>query len=426
MDDTTPLSKGKSLGPDRNVSGRLRTISVGENIHEVEQGDIVYVPNPNDDDNNVVFFYQLFKAGAAGFLCSDIGRTDHRVVLANELGIPCLSEVCSSIADYSGSVVTIHGDTIYEGRVFENETLAPDLDSLTVPETETSIKLNLGFPEIVDRKPEMTELTNGVGFMRLEFVLLKILDGLHPHEYVDRHGKGILAEEIADHIEPVLAAFEDPVWMRTDDFSVPQLKSMISGDMREGYEENPMLGWRGIARSIENSILIDAQFGAISRLLNRGYNNIGLFPPMTRFPREYREWKEMALDHGLEPVSFGIMVETPSAALTFEQFVDDISFAVFGSNDLTQFTLAIDRSNESLYSEFDEKEDAVLLLFERVISIANDHDVETYIGGQAGSDQDLMSILWNSGITGFSVTPDFRTIAETKSLLRNLEDRGLI
>lgn len=426
MNQPSSLVKGISLGPDRIVSGTLRTASSGKNIdnsNKIQEGDVVYILNANEEYNNIVFFYELFEAGAAGFISSDIGRTDHRVVLANELGIPFVSGVESSIIDYCGSVVTIHGDTIYEGKVSENKTLFPVLDSLTIPETETRIKINLGFPQLIDRKPEIAKLTSGVGFMRLEFILLKILEGVHPHEYVDRHGKGKLAEEIANHIEPVLAAFEDPVWMRTDDFSVPQLKSMTGGDTREGFEENPMLGWRGIARSIEDPILIEEQFRAVSRLLDWGYDNIGLFPPMTRFSREYRKWKAAALSHDLESISFGVMIETPSAALTFEQFVDDVSFVVFGSNDLTQFTLAIDRSNKYLSSKFDEKEDAVLLLFERVISIANKNNIETYIGGQAGSDQYLVRALWKRGITGFSVVPDVRTIAETKSLLKNLEDR---
>jgi pyruvate,water dikinase len=125
---------------------------------------------------------------------------------------------------------------------------------------------------------------------------------------------------------------------------------------------------------------------------------------------------------GVTDVSFGVMVETPAAALTFEKFVDHVDFVVFGSNDLTQFTLAIDRNNERLRTKFDERSEAVLTLFEQVIDIAADNGVETCIGGQAASDKALAEQLISFGIDALSVNPDLRTISETRRFVAEMEE----
>jgi pyruvate,water dikinase len=220
-------------------------------------------------------------------------------------------------------------------------------------------------------------------------------------------------------------AFGDrPVRIRTDDFSVPQLASLASETRHEADEENPMLGWRGIARSIEEPALLETEFRALRILLEEGYENVGVFPPMTRFPEEYERWQSIAERVGVDDASFGLMVETPAAALTIEEFVDDVEFVIFGSNDLTQFTLAIDRGNPKLETKFDENRTAVLRLMRRVIDVCTEHGVESSIGGEAASDPELASRLLEFGISGFSVNPDAGTLDRMHRLLPDDGERG--
>jgi pyruvate,water dikinase len=115
------------------------------------------------------------------------------------------------------------------------------------------------------------------------------------------------------------------------------------------------------------------------------------------------------------------MVEAPAAALTIEDFVQDIQFVVFGSNDLTQFTLAIDRNNPHLIEMFNEKEKAVLKLMKMVIDVCNRYNIETTIGGQAGSDEEMVDILLSYGISGVSVNPDPWTVDRVRRFIESKE-----
>lgn len=417
----TPIQSGNSLGATRCLSGPLVLVESYADLETVTDGDVAYIPRSANTTNNVVLFYNLIRAGARAILCETIGRTDHGVLLANELSVPCLSDISRAIDRFEGDHVTIRGETIYLGDCFTGESYEQGVDAFAYPDTKTAIAVNIGFPEVIDRNSALPAITDGVGFMRLEFALLDILQNTHPKSFIERHGREQLVTDLADRIEPVLDAFDDPVWIRTDDFSVCQLANMDGGEQYEQSEENPMLGWRGVARSNTEPTLYEVQLDAIKRLSERSHQQIGLFPPMTRFPREYADWKEQAMDAGLEDVSFGIMIETPAAALTFEKVVDDVSFVVFGSNDLTQFTLAIDRNNDRLRSKYDETAAAMLTLFERVISIANDHGVESCIAGQAASNHELIEELVSFGIDRLSVNPDYETVSETKQFLAALE-----
>jgi pyruvate,water dikinase len=425
MTVSEPIQVGTSLGPQRRVSGPLKIISSSDHTTQVAEGNIVYVPSSVSTTNNVTLFYDLAKSDVRAILCERIERTDHGVLLANELGIPCISGISNTLCDYNGERLTIMGNEIYLGDVFNSNSYQKSYNNLPFPDCDTEIKLNLGFPEVLEKHPKLSGVTEGVGFMRLEFLLLDLLDDTHPKEYTERHGREALENQLANRIESVVSTYSDPVWIRTDDFAVSHLRQMECGKKHENKEDNSMLGWRGISRSTEDPGLYDIQIESIKKLVDRGYENIGLFPPMTRLQSEFLEWKSYAKDAGLTDVSFGLMVETPAVALTFEQFIEHIDFVVFGSNDLTQFTLAIDRNNERLQSKFDEKEDAVLKLFERVISISNNNEIETCIGGQAASDEQLARKLIEFGIDALSVNPDFETVSKIRKSATEIETSRL-
>jgi pyruvate,water dikinase len=384
---------------------------------DVTDGDVVYFPEAPDRGDAVPLFHAVIRRGAAGLLCERVGRGDHGAILANELGVPCVSGIDRRITSRAGEVVTVAGDSVFSGAREVDPDPGPALER-RAGATDERLMINLGFPEVIERKPELVGAADGVGFMRLEFLMLEVLDGQHPLDYLQEHGRAALAGELADRLRPVVRAFGDrPVRVRTDDFSVPQLASLTAESPRETDEANPMLGWRGIARSIEEPALLEAEFSALRSLLEEGYENVGVFPPMTRFPEEYDRWKSIAERVGVGDASLGLMVETPAAALTIEEFVDDVEFVIFGSNDLTQFTLAIDRGNPKLEPKFDESRTAVLRLMRRVIDVCTDHGIESSIGGEAASDPELASRLLEFGISGFSVNPDARTLDRMHRLL---------
>jgi len=132
--------------------------------------------------------------------------------------------------------------------------------------------------------------------------------------------------------------------------------------------------------------------------------------PLVSHPEQVRKAKEIALEVGLVPhkdVEWGVMIETPASALIIEDLVKEgLDFVSFGTNDLTQYTLAIDRDNERVFKLYDEKHPAVLKLIENVIKVCKKHGVETSICGQAGSDPKMVRKLVRLGIDSVSANPD--------------------
>lgn len=419
--DDEPDYTGLRRGAGGSATGTFRTIRSPADAKALSEGEVAFLPSDTHHSNDIPLFYSLVRNGASAILCEHIGKTDHGVLLTNELSVPCISDISPDIEAWEGETITVDGANVFAGvRDTRHET--PSIDPDTMPSTDHQRKLNLGFPEVVTEHPEFVRATDGIGFMRLEFVMLDVLDGLHPEEYVDRHTEAELADRIADRIEPALDECDGkPVWIRTNDFAASQLRHMEGGTEYEDPESNSMMGWRGIARAVDDSSLFDVEIQVFERLLDAGHRNIGIFPPMTRFQREYVQWKRRLVDAGLDQLSFGLMVETPSAALTFEEFIDHIDFMIFGSNDLTQFTLAIDRDNEKLRLKYDETELAVERLMIRVLDICNANDIESSIGGQAASHPKLLQRLLDHGISGVSINPDAETITKTSNCIREWE-----
>jgi len=132
--------------------------------------------------------------------------------------------------------------------------------------------------------------------------------------------------------------------------------------------------------------------------------------PLVSHVEQLREAKRLAREVGLEPhkdVEFGVMVETPSSALIIEDLCKEgLDFISFGTNDLTQYTLAIDRDNERVFKLYDETHPAVLKLIKHVIKVCKKYGVETSICGQAASDPKMAKILVRLGIDSLSANPD--------------------
>lgn len=420
--DNKALVHGKNRGHAKNVSGKLVIIHHTNDLNKVVPGTIVVIKESALSGESLLLVYRSCKKGAIGIVIERIGKLDHGVIAAKELGIPALV-----LSDYlegavEGESYTIQDDSLYQGVVLSSESIP----LITKPiSTKHKVKLNVGFPETIIKNPSLANLVDGVAFARLEFCLLDILDNIHPIKYVREKTEAVMAQKLAATLEPLLQAFRrKPVWFRTDDFATDQLLQMEGGQELEEKESSSMLGWRGIRRSIEQTEILTPQFKAMKILIDKGYDNIGLFPPMVSDISEYKSWLHIAHSVGLttKNIQFGLMVETPACALTIEDFLDDISFVVFGTNDLTQFTLAVDRSNPKLTHLFDEKKPAVLKLMEHVISHCAKRGIETSVGGQAGSDPALIKILLEYGLSGTSLNPDFITIDDMRRQISVFEN----
>lgn len=414
------ILKGLSNNITQSVSGKIKVVASLKDASKIEKGSIALIKKKSYTSDSLLITYSSITNGAVGIILEQGGRLDHGPIAARELFIPLIITSKEVKFPFKDKIYSISNAKLYDGFINDNKRNERIYSSSKI---EHRLKLNLGFPETISLHPEIVNFVDGVAFCRLEFCLLEIFKNTHPNVFLKKNSSKLLTKKITEKLEIVVSAFSGkPVWFRTDDFSVDQLLDMKGGEKFESVESNPAIGFRGIRRSGQSQIL-KPQFKALKMLVDKGYKNIGVFPPMTTNIEEYLKWQKIAESVGLSKknIKFGLMVETPAAALTIEKFVPHISFVVFGTNDLTQFTLALDRSNPKLQYLFDEKSPAVLYLLKLVIDVCNKNGIETTIGGQAGSDPDFLKEVLKLGITGTSVNPDLQTISKIRDCIYNYE-----
>ncbi|EEB74983.1 phosphoenolpyruvate synthase [Thermococcus sp. AM4] len=400
----------KGLGASPGIgAGRVVVIFDASEIDKVKEGDVLVTTMTNPD------MVPAMKRASA-IITDEGGRTSHAAIVSRELGIPAVvgTKVATKVLK-TGDYVTVDGTrgVVYKGIVkslVEKKEEKAEGGQVVVAGaplvTATKVKVNVSMPEVAERAAATG--ADGVGLLRAEHMILSI--GQHPVKFIKEGKEEELVEKLAEGIRTVAAAFYPrPVWYRTLDAPTNEFKEMPGGE-DEPDERNPMLGWRGIRRSLDQPELLKAEFKAIKKVVEEGYDNIGVMLPLVANPDQIRKAKEIARSVGLEPhkdVEWGIMVEVPAAALIIEDLIKEgLDFVSFGTNDLTQYTLAIDRDNDRIAYLYDEKHPAVLKLIKHVIKVAKKYGVETSICGQAGSDPKMAKILVRLGIDSISANPD--------------------
>ena len=265
---------------------------------------------------------------------------------------------------------------------------------------------------------------DGVGFSRIEFLLSKILNNIHPYKYIEFIGNKNFSNEIADHIRPALKILrkqKKEFWIRTDDFSVEQLIKMDFGKNYETSEKISSTGYRGIRRSNREKNIIIPVLMAIKKLKLEGFENIGIFPPMVNSVNEYKKWLDTLNQYNLGSLKKGLMVETPRAALMIEEFLPYIKFVIFGMNDLTSFLLAVDRNNLNIRQMFNESDPVVVKVINEVIKKCKNKNVKTYLSGPLTENKNILHKFLLNGLSGVTINPDISTINKVKKNIFELE-----
>ncbi|MDX1671460.1 MAG: putative PEP-binding protein, partial [Balneolaceae bacterium] len=180
-------------------------------------------------------------------------------------------------------------------------------------------------------------------------------------------------------------------------------------------ENNPFLGWRGIRMLLDEQDLLRDQLTALLRIAGRYPGRMRILVPMVTNIEEVLAVKEMLLgiqgrlvEEGVpvdEEVQLGIMIEVPSVALQAPQFAPLVDFFSIGSNDLTQYTLAVDRSNELISEMYRQNHPAVWQLIRYSVEAAADADIAISVCGEMAADPDCASCLLGLGINDLSMSP---------------------
>jgi pyruvate, water dikinase len=420
--DAKIILKGQGAAPGI-ASGRVVVIRDVKDTGAVREGDILVTKMTNPD------MVPAMRKVAA-IITDEGGMTCHAAIVSRELGTPAI--VGTKTATHvlkNGQLITVDGEMglVYEGeiaRAVPAQAAATQVAPGSAPIiTATSVKVNVSIPEAAKRAAATG--ADGVGLLRIEHLIL----GLNktPGWFIANHKEEEFVRELHDGIKTVLDAFPGKtVWVRTLDAPTDEFRNMAGGE-NEPIEHNPMLGWRGIRRDLESPDQFRLQVESFKRLWKEGYDNLGIMFPMVSHPDQFIRGKEMMRGWGVDVdnVTLGIMIEIPSSAIMIEDFLRaGIKFASFGTNDLIQYTLAIDRNNENVAEMYNPRHPAVLRLIHDAIQMCRAYDVECSICGQAGSDPKMAAWLVEHGITSISANID--AIAKIREAVAKTEKRIIL
>jgi len=411
------LIRGYGVSPGI-ATGSVKIIKDMSELGKIIQGDILVTEMTSPD-------YVPAMEKSAAIVTNQGGSTCHAAIVSRELGIPCIvgtQNATDILKDGMSVTVDAVKGVVYEGKVAITASAEAPKISYESGFTATQVKVNLAFPETAGR---VAGKADGVGLMRLEHMLTK--GGMHPIEYIREGKQDELINMLTNSIGTVAKAFfPKPVWVRSLDARTDEFRNMQGGD-KEPHEDNPMLGWHGIRRSLDDTEIIKSEFRAVKKLHEQGLTNIGIMLPFVYDVSELKRAKEIAKDVGLpETAKFGIMIEVPSAALTVEKLCEEgIDFISFGSNDLTQLTLGLDRNNERLIKQFDEMHPGMQYLFKHVIKTCRKYGVQTSICGELPSNRyDAVEFLIRTGIDSVSVNLD--AIDKVRGWVAQIERKLLV
>ena len=416
------LLKGQGAAPGI-ASGKVVIIRDVRDVGKVKEGDILVTKMTNPD------MVPAMRKVAA-IITDEGGMTCHAAIVSRELGTPAIvgTKNATNLLK-NDQLVTVDGEKghIYEGIVAAAapaQAAAQAVSFAAVPIiTATSVKVNVSIPEAAKRAAATG--ADGVGLLRIEHLIL----GLNktPGWFIANHKEEEFVAELHDGIKTVLDAFPGKsVWVRTLDAPTDEFRNMMGGE-NEPHEHNPMLGWRGIRRDLESPDQFRLQVESFKRLWKEGYDNLGIMFPMVSHPDQFIKGKEMMRGWGVdvENVTLGIMIEIPSSAIMIEDFIHaGIKFASFGTNDLVQYTLAIDRNNENVAEMYNPQHPAVLSLIHNAIQSCRAYNVEVSICGQAGSDPKMATWLVEHGITSISANID--AVAKIREAVAKTEKRIIL
>ena len=413
-------------GDIRDIGNRLIKNILG--MHIVDLGEI--------NEEAILVAYDLTPSETAqlnldkvlGFVTDIGGRTSHTSIMARSLELPAIvgtnnvTELVNTgdflILDALNNAVYVNPSqdeiqrlkTLQAKLAEEKAELAKlkDLPALTLDGHRVDVVANIG--TIRDVEGAERNGAEGVGLYRTEFL------------FMDRDQLPTEEEQFIAYKEVVEAMNGNLVILRTMD---------IGGDKELPYlnlpkEMNPFLGWRAIRIALDRREILNAQLRAVLRA--SAYGRLAVMFPMIISVEEIRELKSVIEELKVElrnegkdfdeNIQIGVMVETPSAAVNAKFLAKEVDFFSIGTNDLTQYTLAVDRGNELIFHLYNPMSPSVLNLIKQVIDASHAEGKWTGMCGELAGDENATILLLGMGLDEFSMSAI--SVPRIKKLIRNV------
>ncbi len=367
-----------------------------------------------------------------GFILETGSRTSHAAIISRAMGIPMISgikdvenvlasqEYCA-IDGATGLVYIDPNDDVvkeFETNIAQKKAEYEEMrkmlheEAVTTDGVHITLFANIGTTQEVEGVLENN--ADGIGLFRTEFLFMENGGDRLPTE----------EEQFKAYKEVVSALGDKPVIFRTLDAGGDKEVKALGIPK----EENPFLGWRAIRYCLKRPEVFKTQIRALLRASH--YGNAKIMIPMIISKDEVLQSRklieEVAQELKSEGIPFkdvpvGIMIETPAAAVNAEDLATVSDFFSIGTNDLTQYTLAVDRGNDEISDLYDEGHPAVISLIKHVISVGNKAGIAVDICGEMAGNSDFTEILLKSGLREFSMSPIL--ILKIKKLLRSLSTK---
>ncbi len=393
-----------------------------KDLSNLEPGTIVVTYDLTPSDTA-----QLDLENCVGFITEVGGKTAHSAIMARSLELPAVVGVKGILSEAKeGETVIMDGEA---GELFldpsaeliseyevKREVLKKEKEELkklikeeaiTKDGRKVDIWGNIGSPNDVDAVIESG--ATGIGLYRTEFLFMN--SDHFPTEDEQYQAYRIVAEKMQGK----------PVTIRTMD---------IGGDKELPYldlpkEMNPFLGYRAIRISLENKDMFKTQLRAILRASQ--YGQIKIMYPMISSINEIRSANAILEECKREldeigkiydrNIKVGIMIETPSTAIIAYKFAKEVDFFSIGTNDLTQYFLAVDRGNEMVSTLYNSFNPAVLEAIQKVIDAAHDANISVSMCGEFAGDKKATKLLLGMGLDSFSMSAS--STLHVKKIIRN-------
>ncbi len=410
----------------QDISKRLINIltdTMEQSLSEIKESVIIVAQDLSPSETA-----QLNREKVLGFITEDGAETSHTAILARTMDIPAvvgaqniLNHIKNGdtiIFDGTEGNIIIHPDDKTKVQWIEKQKKhrmrVESLDqlkgtkSITKDGVEIKINANIGTPK--DVEIALKNDAQGIGLFRSEFLYMN--KSKIPSEEEQFKAYKAVLEEMQNK----------PVIIRTLD---------IGGDKEIPYlqiskELNPFLGYRAIRISLNQVDLFKTQLRALLRASI--YGNLGIMFPMISTLQEVHQAKRMIEEVKKDLINqkipfrsnieIGVMIETPAAALISDQLAKEVDFFSIGTNDLTQYTIAVDRMNRQVAYLYNTRHPAVLKLIEMTIKNGHKENIGVGICGEAAADPDLVEIFVTMGIDELSVTPG--AILEVRQVVQGM------
>lgn len=395
----------------KDITERLITIlsgGAGGGLDSDEPGIIVA------DDLAPSETVQMDKDKILAFVTVHGSANSHTSILAKTMSIPALVTCDISLEDTDGKLAVVDG---YEGVIYidpnpeilaqKKEVLAKEQEkkelllqlkgkeNVTLDGQKINIYANIGNTK--DLALVMKNDANGIGLFRSEFIYLGSDD--YPTEDQQFAIYKQVAETMAGK-KVIIRTLDIGADKQADYFELP-------------HEENPAMGLRAIRICLTRPEIFKTQLRALLRA--SAYGKLAIMFPMIISVEEVKKIKEIVAevekeldaadikyDHDIE---LGIMIETPAAVMIADELAEEVDFFSVGTNDLTQYTLAIDRQNQTLDSFYDSHHPAILKMLKMIVDAAHRHNAWAGICGELGADLSLTKEFLAMGFDELSVSP---------------------